>query len=105
MDALGADVFSTDGTADAKVVGEMLHARGLMLAAAESCTGGLLMSRMTDVPGSSAYVAGGVVAYSNDAKTALAGVPPELIKAHGAVSEPVAVAHGGRHSRADWAPA
>jgi nicotinamide-nucleotide amidase len=50
------------------------------------------MSRLTDVPGSSAYVLGGAVAYSNYAKTELAGVPPELIAAHGAVSEPVAVA-------------
>ena len=62
------------------------------MSAAESCTGGLILSRLTDVPGSSAYVLGGAVAYSNEAKTALAGVPPELIAAHGAVSEVVAVA-------------
>src|SRR5262249_20938828 len=59
---------------------------------AESCTGGLFLSRLTDVPGSSAYVLGGAVTYSNEAKTTLAGVPPDLIAAHGAVSEPVAVA-------------
>ena len=62
------------------------------MAAAESCTGGLLTSRLTDVPGSSRYVGTSVVAYANDAKTALLGVAPALLEAHGAVSEPVAVA-------------
>jgi nicotinamide-nucleotide amidase len=90
--ALGRDVFSTDGRSMEEVVGAMLGERGWTMSAAESCTGGLILSRMTDVPGSSAYVVGGAVAYSNDAKTALAGVPPELIAAHGAVSEAVAVA-------------
>ena len=52
-----------------EIVGELLRERGLTIAAAESCTGGLMMSRLTDVPGSSAYVAGGVVAYSNAVKT------------------------------------
>ena len=59
---------------------------------AESCTGGLLAARLTDRPGSSAYVAGGVVAYANEAKTELLGVEPELLASHGAVSEPVAEA-------------
>jgi nicotinamide-nucleotide amidase len=90
--ALGADVFSTDGRSMEEVVGALLLERGLTIAAAESCTGGLLMSRLTDVPGSSAYVQAGVVVYSNAAKTSLAGVPPDLIARHGAVSEPVAVA-------------
>jgi nicotinamide-nucleotide amidase len=90
--ALGRDVFSTDGRAMEEVVGALLRDRRLTISAAESCTGGLLMSRLTDVPGSSEYVLGGAVAYSNYAKTELAGVPPELIAAHGAVSEPVAVA-------------
>lgn len=90
--ALGNDVFSTDGRTLEVVVGDLLRQRGLTIAAAESCTGGLLMSRLTDVPGSSAYVLAGVIAYSNDAKTSLAGVAPELIEAHGAVSEPVAMA-------------
>jgi nicotinamide-nucleotide amidase len=70
----------------------MLLDRGLTVAAAESCTGGLFLSRLTDVPGSSSYVRGGVVVYSNESKTALIGVPPDLIAAHGAVSEPVAAA-------------
>ena len=90
--ALGDDVFSTEGRAMEEVVGAMLADRGLTIATAESCTGGLIMSRLTDVPGSSRYVLGGAVAYSNEAKTELANVPAELIAAHGAVSEAVAVA-------------
>ena len=74
VDALGADVFSTDGRSMEEIVGQLLLERRLTIAAAESCTGGLMMSRLTDVPGSSAYVAGGVVAYSNELKTILAGV-------------------------------
>ena len=62
----------------------------MTIAVAESCTGGLLASRLTDVPGSSDYVDRGVVCYSNRAKTELAGVPEALIAEHGAVSEPVA---------------
>lgn len=90
--ALGASVFSLDGRSMEQVVGEMLRTRKLTVAAGESCTGGLLMSRLTDVPGSSDYVLAGVVAYSNASKTALAGVDPALIEAYGAVSEPVAIA-------------
>jgi nicotinamide-nucleotide amidase len=90
--AFGPDVFSTDGRSMEEIVGRLLLDRTLTIAAAESCTGGLMMSRLTDVPGSSAYVAGGVVVYSNGLKTSLAGVDPALIAAHGAVSEPVAVA-------------
>ena len=90
--ALGDDVFSVDGRPMEEVVGALLRARQLTISAAESCTGGLLMSRLTDVAGSSDYVFGGAVVYSNALKTELAGVPPELIAAHGAVSEPVAVA-------------
>lgn len=90
--ALGRDVFSTDGRTMEEVVGALLRDRRLTISAAESCTGGLLLSRLTDVPGSSDYVIGGAVPYSNYAKTELAGVPPALIAAHGAVSEPVAVA-------------
>lgn len=90
--ALGSEVYSTDGTPLEQVVGQLLQSRHLTIAAAESCTGGLLMSRLTDVAGSSAYVLAGLVAYSNEAKATLAGVDPALIAAHGAVSEPVAVA-------------
>ncbi len=89
---LGRDIFSTDGRSMEEVVGGLLRERGFTISAAESCTGGLLMTRLTDVPGSSAYVLGGAVTYSNQLKTVLADVPVHLIEAHGAVSEPVAVA-------------
>lgn len=90
--AVGDDVYSTDGRIMEQVVGDLLKSRGLTIAAAESCTGGLFSSRLTDIAGSSAYVVGGVVAYRNDEKIALLGVPADLIGAHGAVSEPVAMA-------------
>jgi nicotinamide-nucleotide amidase len=90
--ALGPDVFSTDGRSMEEIVGQLLLDRKLTISAAESCTGGLLLSRLTDIPGSSAYVLGGVVAYSNALKVHLADVPEALIEAHGAVSEPVAAA-------------
>lgn len=89
---LGRDLFSTHSETMQQVVGEMLRSRSLKIAAAESCTGGLVMARLTEVPGSSAYVDRGVVVYSNQSKTDLLGVPPSLIAAHGAVSEPVAEA-------------
>ena len=89
---VGEDVYSTDGRTMEEVVGSLLQARGYTVAAAESCTGGLLMSRLTDVPGSSTYVRAGIVAYAYEDKTALLGVPQALIETHGAVSEPVAVA-------------
>jgi nicotinamide-nucleotide amidase len=87
---LGADVFSVDGSRLEEVVGRLLAARGLTVAAAESCTGGLLTSRLTDVPGSSRYVRHAVVAYANEVKTQVLHVSPSLLEAHGAVSEPVA---------------
>jgi nicotinamide-nucleotide amidase len=89
---IGDDVYSTDGRVMEEVVGDLLKSHGYTVAAAESCTGGLLSSRLTDVAGSSAYVRCGVVAYANEEKTSLIGVPADLIAAHGAVSEPVAVA-------------
>lgn len=89
---VGADVFSSDGRPLEHVVGDLLRERGWRIATAESCTGGLVASRLTDVPGSSDYVQLGVVCYSNEAKTILLGVPPELIQAHGAVSEAVGIA-------------
>jgi nicotinamide-nucleotide amidase len=85
-------VYSTDGRGLEDVVGDLLRASSLRIATAESCTGGLLASRLTDVPGSSDYVDRGVVCYSNRAKTELLGVPEALIEEHGAVSEPVALA-------------
>jgi len=87
---LGDDVFSVDGRRLEDVVGGLLVAHGLTVAAAESCTGGLLTSRLTDVPGSSRYVQEAVVAYANETKVRMLGVPAELIAVHGAVSEPVA---------------
>ena len=87
---LGRDLVSSDGAALEEVVGRLLRAQGRRVAVAESCTGGLIASRLTDVPGSSEYVHAGWVAYHNEAKTALLGVDARLIEAHGAVSEPVA---------------
>jgi nicotinamide-nucleotide amidase len=89
---LGADVFSTDGRSMEEVVGAVLASRGLRIALAESCTGGLLTSRLTDVPGSSRYVERAVVTYANEAKQELLGVTAESLAEFGAVSEPVAVA-------------
>jgi nicotinamide-nucleotide amidase len=101
QDALGPAVYSTDGRALEVVVGDLLRERKMTIAVAESCTGGLLASRLTDVPGSSDYVDRGVVCYSNLAKTELAGVPHALLSEHGAVSEPVAQAMAeGIRSRA-----
>jgi nicotinamide-nucleotide amidase len=82
--------------------------RGLMIATAESCTGGLVTALLTEIPGSSAVVERGFITYSNEAKTELIGVPSDLIVAHGAVSEPVAraMADGAlSHSRAHVAVA
>ena len=89
---LGPSVYSIDGRPLEQVVGDLLRARKKTIAVAESCSGGLLASRLTDVPGSSDYVDRGVVCYSNQAKTDLAGVAASLIQEHGAVSEPVAQA-------------
>jgi nicotinamide-nucleotide amidase len=91
-DALGISVYSTDGRPLEAVVGEMLRTRRLTIAVAESCSGGLLASRLTDVPGSSDYVERGIVCYSNRSKTECLGVPEQLIRDQGAVSEPVAIA-------------
>jgi len=101
MDLLGVDAFSGDGHPLERVVGDLLLRRGWRIAVAESCTGGLLTSRLTDVAGSSRYVDRAVVAYANDAKVSLLGVPESLIAAEGAVSERVAVAMAeGIRSRA-----
>jgi nicotinamide-nucleotide amidase len=91
-------LFSTDGSTIDELVAQALADGGHTIATAESCTGGLLAARLTDRAGSSAYVKGGLVVYSDAAKTALAGVAPELIEKHGAVSQEVAeaLAAGGR---------
>jgi nicotinamide-nucleotide amidase len=96
--ALAPAVFSTDGRALEVVVCDLLRARRWKIAAAESCTGGLLLGRLTDVPGSSALVLGGVVAYDNQLKIDALGVPAEVLAAHGAVSAEVAraMAEGAR---------
>jgi nicotinamide-nucleotide amidase len=83
-------LFSRDGSTIDEQVASLLE--GHWVATAESCTGGLLSARLTERPGASAYVAGGVVSYSNEAKTALLGVDPALIERHGAVSPEVAEA-------------
>jgi len=71
-------------------VGELLLKRGLVLATAESCTGGLIGQRVTDVSGSSGYYAGGIIAYSNAVKVELLGVGEDILEEYGAVSAPVA---------------
>jgi nicotinamide-nucleotide amidase len=86
----GHQLYSEDGSRVDDLVAQLLA--GHRIATAESCTAGLLAARLTDRPGSSDYVAGGVVSYSNEAKSELLGVDATLIEAHGAVSEPVAEA-------------
>ncbi|WP_037068235.1 competence/damage-inducible protein A [Pseudonocardia acaciae] len=92
----GRYLVSTDGSTTDELVARLLT--GHWIGLGESCTGGLLAGRLTDRAGASAYLAGGVVAYSNQAKTALLGVPAELIETHGAVSPEVAraMADGAR---------
>jgi nicotinamide-nucleotide amidase len=85
-------LFSEDGSTVDQQVADLLRGRGLTIATAESCTGGLLAGRLTDLAGSSDYVLGGLVVYSNEAKVALAGVDPALIARVGAVSVEVAEA-------------
>lgn len=87
------------------LVGKLLAAHGKTLATAESCTGGLLAHRITNVSGSSAYFLGGVVSYANASKKALLGVPRDILEKHGAVSSACAreMAQGIRRVlRADY---
>ncbi len=86
----GRFVYATTERTFEETIGEMLTASGMTVATAESCTGGLVASRLTDVSGSSAYFLQGFVVYSNRAKESALGVPGELIEKHGAVSEEVA---------------
>ena len=91
-DAYAETMYSDDGRTVDDVVAESLLARGLTIATAESCTAGLLVARLTERPGSSAYVVGGVATYANSAKQEFVGVPAELIERFGAVSAEVAEA-------------
>jgi nicotinamide-nucleotide amidase len=90
LSRLGDYYFGEDEETLEGAVGRLLKEKGATLALAESCTGGLLAKRLTDVPGSSAYFKEGLVTYSNESKERLLGVPHETLLEHGAVSEPVA---------------
>jgi nicotinamide-nucleotide amidase len=92
IEKLGPHIVSHDQRPLEKVLVDLLTARGETLACAESCTGGLLANRITNVPGASVVFLGGYVTYSNIIKVNALGVDPALITAHGAVSEPVAAA-------------
>jgi nicotinamide-nucleotide amidase len=89
---LGDAIFAFRGETMEEIVGLRLAVGGFTLAVAESCTGGLISQRLTEVPGSSVYFMEGVVTYSNEAKTRALGVDSELIREHGAVSAEVAEA-------------
>jgi nicotinamide-nucleotide amidase len=102
---LGDRIYSRDGEPLESVVGAALRGQGATLSVAESCTGGLLAQRITDVPGSSSYFLGGFLVYSNRLKSELLGVPESLLAEHGAVSEAVAeaMAQGARRrTRSAW---
>ena len=96
--ASAGPLFSLDGRSVDQLVADLLRGRGATVATAESCTGGLLGGRLTELPGSSDYVVGGAIVYSNAAKRALLDVPADLLETHGAVSAPVAqsMAEGAR---------
>lgn len=91
-DILGDAVYGVDVGSLEEIVSRLLCQRGLTLSAAESCTGGLIAKRMTDLPGASKVFQGGVVSYTNAVKTAVLGVPEALLEEQGAVSAPVAAA-------------
>jgi nicotinamide-nucleotide amidase len=95
---LGHDLYAKDERSLAASTGELLRALGKTVGTAESCTAGLLAASFTDIPGSSSWYRGGVVVYSDELKSELAGVMPETISAHGAVSEEVSreLARGAR---------
>lgn len=90
--ALGEHLYSTEGEQMEEVVARMLTENRATIAVAESCTGGLLAERLTNIPGSSIYFLGGVVCYSNELKSSLVDVPAEIIESKGAVSPEVALA-------------
>ena len=89
-DELGDAIFSRKGETMEQIVSFLLQMRGMTLAVAESCTGGMLAERITSLSGSSRYFLGGAVVYSNELKTQFANVPKALIDQHGAVSREVA---------------
>lgn len=91
-ETLGSAIYGQDKDTQESVTGTLLSELGMSLAVAESCTGGLIASRITRIPGSSAYFEGGVVTYSNQLKTRFLGVPADLIDTCGAVSREVAEA-------------
>ncbi len=95
---VGEYIYAVDDEPIEAVVGRLIKERSLTVAAAESCTGGLVTSRLTDVAGSSAYVKGAVVSYTDEAKASVLGVSSALLREEGAVSEPVAraMAEGAR---------
>jgi nicotinamide-nucleotide amidase len=102
---LGRDIFAENILSIEEVVGELLKACGQTVATAESCTGGSIAALLTRIPGSSQYVQGGIVAYANEAKVQLLGVPEADLIQHGAVSDQVvrAMARGARlRLNADW---
>lgn len=92
LEIFGERIFGFDDDTMEGIIGRLLSEHHTTLSVAESCTGGLLASRITDVAGSSAYFMGGAVCYTGKSKTELAGVDPALIREHGEVSEPVAIA-------------
>ena len=92
LDRVGEFVYTTDSESPEELVGRLLKEKKMKLAVAESCTGGLLASKLTSIPGSSDYFDRGVITYSNQAKTQILGVPEEIINKFGAVSPQVAEA-------------
>ncbi|HEV8458452.1 MAG TPA: nicotinamide-nucleotide amidohydrolase family protein [Methylomirabilota bacterium] len=103
-EALGEDCYGQGDETLEAVVGRLLLERGLTVSLAESCTGGLVAHRLTNIPGSSRYVERGVVVYSNRAKEDLLGVPEPMLRAHGAVSAPVAEAMAAGIRRVSGSP-
>jgi PncC family amidohydrolase len=103
-DALGIDCWGRDEDTMEVVVGRLLLERGLSVSMAESCTGGLVGHRLTNIAGSSRYVERGVVVYSNEAKEQMLGVPEAMLREHGAVSAPVAEAMAAGICRISGSP-
>ena len=98
INILGDDLYGSDDETLSGKVGELLVNRGFTVGVAESCTGGLVASYLTDVAGSSRYVQGGIVAYSNEIKEKVLGVNPKTLEQYGAISPETAreMARGAR---------